>query len=95
MHADHKFNWIIEQPGAWRATIEVLNPDFLDDLRFAASGPAEPIRVPKINIDPETEIKHLIQYELALELFKRYNDGKAFHEVIQEIIDYYETKKEV
>jgi hypothetical protein len=93
MHADHKFNWIIEQPGAWRATIEVLNPVFLDDLRFATSGAAEPIGAPKINIDPETEIKHIIQYELALELFKRYNNGKNFYDVIQDVIDFYEQRK--
>jgi hypothetical protein len=85
--------WIVEQPGAWRATIEVLDPDLLDSLRFAASGAGELIGVPKIDIDPETEIKHIIQYELALELFKRYNNGKNFYDVIQDVIDFYEQRK--
>lgn len=87
-------SWVIEEQGAWRATIEVLNEDFLDALNLVASGAAEDVAgVPKINIDPETEIKNLIQYELALELFKRYNDGKNFYDVIQNVIDFYEQRK--
>ncbi len=81
--------WVIETP-TWRATIEVLDPNILEAFKFVEAGLGKPFGIPAANIDPEVEVKHVIQYEIASELFKRYNNGKAFHEVVQDVINHYE-----
>ena len=63
--------WIVKGNDAWQVEVELRDPELLDDLKWAASGILEPMGVPLI-VDPESELKEVIERELLDVLCKKY-----------------------
>ncbi len=78
-------NWIAVSNDAWEVSVEVKNLELLDDLKMAASGLLAPIGVPKLDTDPETELKRIIERELLDVLCKRFY-GKDLLSLFEEIM---------
>lgn len=62
--------WTIETP-AWDMTFKLKDITLIEDLKFAASGQASYLGVPKLDIDPNTETKAIIETEAFWLLFKK------------------------